>query len=99
MDSIQFQALIRFDRRRNVRSMPTRQRPVLNTISRELARRGWSDNDLATRAGLDRSRLNRMKNGRSDPRIADAIRIAAVLELPLERVFYLNPAHRHGHDD
>jgi len=79
--------------------MPIRHRSVLNAISRELALRGWSDGDLATRTGIDRSRLNRMKNGHVDPRIADAIRIAAVLGLPLERVFYLNPIYPSRHED
>lgn len=77
-----------------LRDVRRSEQPVLNTISRELAARGWSDADLAIRTGLERSRLNRLKNGRADPRIGEALRIAIALDLPIECVFSLNPGYR-----
>jgi putative transcriptional regulator len=58
-----------------------------NTISRLAYERGWSDGKLARKAGLTRSRLNRIKNGRVCPSVRDALLISRALGSPLEQVF------------
>jgi len=64
--------------------------PVRNAISRLLGERGWSDGELAARAGLARLRVNRIKNRRARPTVAEALRIGAALGLPVDRVFRLD---------
>jgi putative transcriptional regulator len=68
--------------------------PVLNAISRLIGERGWSDGELAARAGLARMRVNRIKNRRARPTVAEALRIGAALELRVEEVFRLDDAAR-----
>jgi len=52
-----------------------------------LARRGWTDGELARRAGLDRAHVNAVKNGRLEPTVATALAIARALGLPVAAVF------------
>ena len=66
--------------------METRQVPE-NVISRLAYELGWSDGELARKAGITRSRLNRIKNGRIRPSVRDALLISRALGCPLERVF------------
>jgi len=66
--------------------MESRQIPS-NVISRLAYELGWSDGKLARRAGLTRSRLNRIKNGRIRPSVRDALLISRALGSPLEQVF------------
>lgn len=58
-----------------------------NTLSRALARRAWSDAELAARAGLSRAHLNRLKNRRVRPTLRDALLIARALGVEVEAVF------------
>ena len=67
--------------------MESRQIPS-NAISRLAYERGWSDGKLAREAGLPRSRLNRIKNGRLRPSVRDALLISRALGSPLEQVFH-----------
>jgi len=66
-----------------------RFRSLRNSIGRWLAWRGWSDRDLAMRAGLSRAHVNRIKNGRARPTTRDALLISSALEAPIEEVFHL----------
>lgn len=66
--------------------METRQVPE-NVISRLAYELGWSDGELARKAGITRSRLNRIKNGRIRPSVRDALLISRALGCQLERVF------------
>ena len=47
-----------------------------NAIAPLLAARGWTDAELAARAGLDRAHVNQVKNGRALPTVATALMIA-----------------------
>lgn len=67
-----------------------------NAISRLLGERGWSDGELAARAGLPRMRVNRIKNRRARPTVAEALRIGAALGLRVEQVFRLDDAPADG---
>src|SRR5206468_1171439 len=57
--------------------------PVMrNAVARLAAARGWSDAQLAARAGVDRAHLNQVKNGRALPTVATALAIAHALGVP-----------------
>ena len=58
-----------------------------NALSRLLALRGWSDLELATRAGLDRAYVNQVKNGRALPTVATALAVARALGVRVAAVF------------
>ena len=58
-----------------------------NAVSRLLDGRGWTDGQLAARAGLDRAHVNQLKNGRALPTVATALAIARALRVPLAAVF------------
>lgn len=74
--------------------MQCRKPLVHNTLVRDLYERGWSDIELAARAGLSVSRINRIKNGRLRPTTTDALMIARVLGRPVERIFRLPERNR-----
>jgi len=58
-----------------------------NTLSRVLARRAWSDAELAARAGLSRAHVNRLKNRRIRPTLRDALLVSRALGLEVEALF------------
>jgi transcriptional regulator with XRE-family HTH domain len=71
--------------------MSGRTRPAVdNRLSRLLFARGWSDRILAERAGIERSRINRLKNRQARPTVGDALRISAALGLPVASIFWLS---------
>ncbi len=61
-----------------------------NDLGRILYARNLREHDLARRAGLTESHLNRIKNGRVIPSLVTALRISAALGLPVEGVFHLD---------
>jgi transcriptional regulator with XRE-family HTH domain len=58
-----------------------------NAVSRLLGGRGWTDGELAARAGLDRAHVNQVKNGRAEPTVATALAIARALRVPVAVAF------------
>ena len=58
-----------------------------NAIGPLLAVRGWTDAELAARAGLDRAHVNQLKNGRALPTVATALVIARALRVPVAIAF------------
>jgi transcriptional regulator with XRE-family HTH domain len=58
-----------------------------NAVARLLAARGWTDAQLAARAGIDRAHLNQVKNGRALPTVATALAIAHALGVPVASAF------------
>ena len=60
---------------------------IRNTLVRLLAERGWTDAELAARAGLDRAHLNQVKNGRALPTVATALVLARALNVPVATIF------------
>lgn len=58
-----------------------------NALGRLLAARGWSDVELAARAGLDRAHVNQLKNGRALPTVATALALARALEVEVAKIF------------
>jgi putative transcriptional regulator len=51
------------------------------------AEKGWSQADLACRVGVSRNSINAVENGKFDPSLPLAFRIADVFELKIEDIF------------
>lgn len=51
------------------------------------AEKGWSQAELAERVNVSRNSVNAIENGRFDPSLPLAFRIAAAFELSVEDVF------------
>jgi putative transcriptional regulator len=51
------------------------------------AEKGWSQADLAEQVGVSRNSINAVKNGKFDPSLPLAFRIADAFELKIEDVF------------
>ena len=69
--------------------MPSLKR---NALVRLLGARGWTDGELAARAGLDRTHVNQIKNGRVSPTVATALALARALDVPVAVVFPVGSA-------
>jgi len=64
----------------------------VNNRLRELrAARRWSQADLADRLDVSRQTINSIENGRYDPSLPLAFRIAAAFTLPIEEIFFPSP--------
>ena len=68
---------------------------LTNEMSGRLCARGWSDTDLAERAGMSRVRVNRIKNRRTRPTVGDALVIGRAFGLPVRALFELTGEARH----
>jgi transcriptional regulator with XRE-family HTH domain len=71
-----------------------------NALARILASRGWSDVELAARAGLDRAHVNQVKNGRAMPTVATALALARALDVDVSTIFpagWSTPRRRPDH--
>jgi putative transcriptional regulator len=64
---------------------------VKNRLRALRAERGWSQQDLAERLEVSRQSVNAIENGRFDPSLPLAFRIADLFGLAIESVFE-NPA-------
>jgi putative transcriptional regulator len=51
------------------------------------AEKGWSQAELAARVGVSRNSINAVENGKFDPSLPLAFRIADVFELTIEDIF------------
>ena len=51
------------------------------------AEKGWSQAELAEKVGVSRNSINEVANGKFDPSLPLAFRIADVFELKIEEVF------------
>ena len=60
---------------------------IRNALVRLLGARGWTDGELAARAGLDSTHVNQIKNGRVSPTVATALALARALDVPVAVVF------------
>jgi putative transcriptional regulator len=49
--------------------------------------RNWTQADLALRAGVSRQTINAIEQGKFDPSLPLAFRIARLFNLPIEEVF------------
>jgi transcriptional regulator with XRE-family HTH domain len=60
---------------------------IRNRVAILLATRGWTDGQLAARAGLDRSHVNQVKNARVLPTVATALALARALGVSVATAF------------
>jgi putative transcriptional regulator len=60
------------------------------------AERRWSQAELAERVGVSRNSINSVENGKFDPSLPLAFRIADAFELPVEKVFLRDGAGSAG---
>jgi putative transcriptional regulator len=62
---------------------------LTNRLKEERARLGWTQAELADRAGVSRKTINTVENGVFVPSTILALRLARVLERPVEALFAL----------
>ena len=58
-----------------------------NRITNLRAERGWTQADLALRAGVSRQTINAIETGKFDPSLPVAFRLARLFDLKIEDVF------------
>lgn len=63
-----------------------------NRLNRIFHDRGLCEGEVALVARLDQGHLNRIKNGRVNPTLVTALRIAYALGVSVNQVFYLEEA-------
>ena len=52
------------------------------------AERDWSQDVLAQKLGVSRQTVNAVERGKYDPSLPLAFKIAAVFDLPIEKIFF-----------
>jgi len=65
---------------------------VNNHLRRLRAERGWTQADLADRLQVSRQSVNAIENGKYDPSLPLAFRIAALFDRSIEDLFDPDPA-------
>jgi putative transcriptional regulator len=60
---------------------------VTNRVRELRSARGWTQADLADRLDVSRQTIYAIENGRFDPSLPLAFKIARLFELPIEQVF------------
>jgi putative transcriptional regulator len=51
------------------------------------AERGWSQGDVAEKAGVSRQTINAIETEKYEPSLSLAFRLAAIFEQPIEAIF------------
>ena len=62
---------------------------LVNTLKDLRAERGWSQEELAARVGVTRKTINTVERGKFIPSTVLALKLAEVLERPVETIFRL----------
>jgi putative transcriptional regulator len=60
---------------------------VINRVREMRAGRAWSQSRLGDALGVSRQTVNAIENGRYDPSLPLAFKIAATFEMPIEDLF------------
>jgi len=60
---------------------------VKNKLRELRAERGWSQADLAERAGVSRQTINAIETGKYDPSLPLAFLLARIFKLRIEEIF------------
>lgn len=58
-----------------------------NRIGELRTSRGWSQGELALRAGVSRQTINAIETGKFDPSLPTAFTLSRLFELPIEQIF------------
>jgi len=61
---------------------------VRNDVEVLRRERGWSQEALATHAGVSRQTVNAIEAGRFNPSLPLALRLARLFEKPVEEIFF-----------
>ncbi len=64
-----------------------------NTIRARRNAKQWSQAELGTRLGVSRQTVIAIENGKYDPSLPLAFRLAAVFEAPIEELFIPEDTH------
>ncbi len=64
--------------------------PMKNKLHVLRAERKWSQADLAEHLGVSRQTINALENGKYDPSLPLAFKIAKIFSMPIEEIFYPN---------
>ncbi|WP_229075859.1 helix-turn-helix transcriptional regulator [Actinoplanes sp. DH11] len=59
-----------------------------NRLTELRAQHGWTQADLARRAGVSRQTINAVETGKFDPSLPLAFRLARLFELRIEEIFH-----------
>lgn len=62
---------------------------VTNTVKALREARGWTQEDLAKKAGVTRQTINAIENNKYSPTLILAIKLAQLFEQPVESIFTL----------
>ncbi|MFN0007214.1 MAG: helix-turn-helix domain-containing protein [Planctomycetota bacterium] len=65
---------------------PPLVRAVGHALRAERERRGWSQEELCSRSGLDRTYLSGIERGARSPTLRSLIRVVEALDIPLSKV-------------
>ncbi len=55
------------------------------------AEHGWSQGDVAEKAGVSRQTINAIETGKYEPSLSLAFRLSAIFERPIEAIFQPEP--------
>jgi putative transcriptional regulator len=69
-----------------------------NRLREERVAHGWSQGELADRADASRQTINAIEANKYDPSLPLAFRLAALFDLPVERIFF-NPFKENGEEE
>lgn len=62
---------------------------VTSSVQQRRSERGWTQADLAGRAGVSRQTINSVETGRFEPSLSLALKLAAIFETSVESLFQL----------
>lgn len=65
----------------------------MNRLRLALTASGMTQSDLAELTGISYATIKRLVRPGSNPMLHQALRISAVLQIPVERLFWIDPAH------
>ncbi|MFS8532968.1 MAG: helix-turn-helix transcriptional regulator [Sphaerobacter thermophilus] len=61
---------------------------VRNRVREARQKQGWTQDDLGRRVGVSRQTINAIENGRYDPSLPLAFKLARVFETTIEDLFF-----------
>jgi putative transcriptional regulator len=67
-----------------------------NRLEELRSKNGWTQQDLADRVEVSRQTIISLENGRYNPSLVLAFRLARLFELPIEGLFLYSEEENHG---
>jgi len=72
------------------------ERLLNNTLKVQRAKKNWTQEELAHKVGVTRKTINTVENGKYVPSTYLALKLARILEVPVEELFQLRESHGDG---